>query len=141
LLIDCDPQANATSGLGIDKATVSKSLYDTLLDSSEPEAAIIATKLKYLDLLPAHINLVAAELELVERDGREKLMRDKLSPVKSRYDFIIYDCPPSLGLLTLNAMVAADEVIVPIQAEYYALEGLSQLLQTIELVRRGLNPG
>ncbi|MCK4856522.1 MAG: ParA family protein [candidate division Zixibacteria bacterium] len=141
LLIDIDPQANATSGMGVDKNALEKSVYDLLIDSTPPEGIIVKTSLKYLDLLPSNINLVAAELELVDVDNRESILREKLSVIKDRYDYIIIDCPPSLGLLTLNAMVAADMLLIPIQAEYYALEGLSQLLNTIELVRQGPNPG
>ena len=141
LLIDIDPQANATSGMGVDKNALEKSVYDLLIDSTPPEGIIVKTILKYLDLLPSNINLVAAELELVDVDNRESILREKLSVIKDRYDYIIIDCPPSLGLLTLNAMVAADMLLIPIQAEYYALEGLSQLLNTIELVRQGPNPG
>ncbi len=140
LLLDFDPQANATSGMGIDKNTVTVSSYDFLLDSAETSKVIISGNLKYLDLMPAHINLVAAELELVELENRETVLRERLAKIKDNYDYIIIDCPPSLSLLTLNAMVAADQLIIPIQAEYYALEGLTQLLNTIDLVKRGLNP-
>jgi chromosome partitioning protein len=140
LLLDFDPQANATSGMGIDKNAVETSSYDFLLDSAEISQVIIPGNLKYLDLMPAHINLVAAELELVELENRETLLRERVTTIKDKYDYIIIDCPPSLSLLTLNAMVAADQLIIPIQAEYYALEGLTQLLATIDLVKRGLNP-
>lgn len=140
LLLDFDPQANATSGMGIDKNTITISSYDFLLDSTGTAEVIIPGSLKYLDLMPAHINLVAAELELVELENRETLLRERLATIKDKYDYIIIDCPPSLSLLTLNAMVAADQLIIPIQAEYYALEGLTQLLNTIDLVKRGLNP-
>jgi chromosome partitioning protein len=140
LLLDFDPQANATSGMGIDKNTVGVSSYDFLLDSAEISQVIIPGNLKYLDLMPAHINLVAAELELVELENRETLLRERLATIRDKYDYIIIDCPPSLSLLTLNAMVAADQLIIPIQAEYYALEGLTQLLNTIDLVKRALNP-
>lgn len=140
LLVDFDPQANATSGMGVDKNSVEKSAYDYLLGTANAEEIVIQGGLKYLDLLPANINLVAAELELVEMENRESALRQRLQGIKDKYDFIIIDCPPSLGLLTLNAMVAADQLIIPIQAEYYALEGLTQLLNTVELVKEGLNP-
>jgi chromosome partitioning protein len=139
LLVDIDPQANATSGMGLDKAELERSVYDLLLDANRFDEIVIKTSLKYLDLLPSNINLVAAELELVERDGRETRLAAKLAEVADRYDFILVDCPPSLGLLTVNALAAADQVLIPIQAEYYALEGLSQLLDTIRLVQERLN--
>ncbi len=140
LLLDLDPQANATSGMGIDKNKLDKSVYDLLLGDSVLESLLIDTGLRYLDLLPANIDLVAAELELVDRDDRESVLAKRLADKAPDYEFVIVDCPPSLGLLTLNALVAADEVLIPIQAEYYALEGLSQLLDTIKLVQERLNP-
>jgi chromosome partitioning protein len=140
LLLDLDPQANATSGMGIDKNKLDKSVYDLLLGDSVLESLLIDTGLRYLDLLPANIDLVAAELELVDRDDRESVLAKHLADKAPDYEFVIVDCPPSLGLLTLNALVAADEVLIPIQAEYYALEGLSQLLDTIKLVQERLNP-
>ena len=139
LLLDLDPQANTTSGMGIDKRGLDKSVYDLLLGDSTLESLLIDTGLKYLDLLPASIHLVAAELELVERDDRESVLAKCLADKAPEYEFVIVDCPPSLGLLTLNALVAADEILIPIQAEYYALEGLSQLLDTIKLVQERLN--
>ncbi|MFH2055609.1 MAG: AAA family ATPase [bacterium] len=140
LLLDSDPQANATSGMGIDKSTIENSVYDLLLGGAELKSLLVDTGLKYLDLLPANIHLVAAEIELVELDQRESVLSRKLAERAQDYEYVIIDCPPSLGLLTLNALVAADEVLIPIQAEYYALEGMSQLLDTIRLVKERLNP-
>lgn len=140
LLVDLDPQANATSGLGFDKRNLEFSVYDCLLGEQSVEAVIQKTNIKHLDVAPANINLVAAELELVDRANRETLVREKLGTIADYYDYIIVDCPPSLGLLTLNALVAADQLLIPIQAEYYALEGLSQLIDTIQLVQQSLNP-
>ena len=139
LLLDLDPQANTTSGMGIDKSKLDKSVYDLLLGDSDFESLLIDTGLRYLDLLPANIDLVAAELELVDHDNRESVLAQRLAGKAPDYEFVIIDCPPSLGLLTLNALVAADEVLIPIQAEYYALEGLSQLLDPIKLVQERLN--
>ncbi len=141
LLVDADPQANATSGVGLDKAEIGRSLYEVIM-SGEPLAEIIrhSVGLPLLDVAPSTQDLVGAELELVNRPGRESIMRRALEPVRGRYDFTLIDCPPSLGLLTLNMLAAADSVIIPIQCEYYALEGLSQLLNTINLVQRNFNP-
>ena len=140
LLVDADPQGNATSGLGINKREVMKSSYDVII-SGEPAANVIrTTAFKGLDILPANMNLAGAELELVDMQGRESRIRNALAPVKDKYDFIIIDCPPSLGLLTVNILCAVDSVIVPIQCEYYALEGLSQLMNTIRQVKRLYNP-
>lgn len=140
LLVDLDPQGNATSGMGIDKRSLPSSVYDLFGDETSIEAVIQKTNIKYLDIIPSNINLVAAELELVERTDRETFMRDRLAGIRDFYDYIVIDCPPSLGLLTLNALVAADHLLIPIQAEYYALEGLSQLVDTIQLVQQSLNP-
>lgn len=140
LLIDLDPQSNATSGMGIDKKNLGASVYDLLEDSKPVEEVIMKTNIKYLDIIPANINLVAAELELIERENRETILRDKIAKIGEYYDYVVVDCPPSLGLLTLNALVAADHLLIPIQAEYYALEGLSQLVDTISLVQQSLNP-
>ncbi len=140
LLVDADPQGNATSGLGINKREVIKSSYDVII-SGEPAANVIrTTAFRGLDILPANMNLAGAELELVDMQGRESRIRNALAPVKDKYDFIIIDCPPSLGLLTVNILCAVDSVIVPIQCEYYALEGLSQLMNTIRQVKRLYNP-
>ena len=139
LLIDVDPQANATSGLGIDSRNVEKSIYDVFVNHESIENIVISTKVPNLSLAPSHINLVGTEVELVQVIAREKILKEALRPVKDQYDYIILDCPPSLGILTLNSLTAADSVLIPIQCEYYALEGLSKLLNTIRLVQRHLN--
>ena len=140
LLIDIDPQANSTSGLGFDKKAVGQSIYDVLTNGVPLGRAIIPTDIEYLSLLPSHINLVGAEIELVNLPNREFILKKAISQVVDKYRFIIVDCPPSLGLLTLNTLTAADSVIIPIQCEYYALEGLGQLMNTINLVKKNLNP-
>jgi chromosome partitioning protein len=140
LLIDCDPQANTTSGVGVDKAKLESSVYDAIIGRKTMLDVIIPTDLSFLNLAPSSIALVGAEVELVNMMSREKVLAKALEPVLSLYDYIIIDCPPSLGLLTLNALTAADSVMIPIQCEYYALEGLSQLLHTIRLVQQNLNP-
>ena len=139
LLVDIDPQANATSGLGINPEDQRESSYEVLLSDAEIEEAVIKTNVPFLDILPSHIRLVGAEVELVDMLEREHRLRRQLLKVKDKYDYIIIDCPPSLGLLTLNALSASDSVLIPIQCEYYALEGLSQLLNTIHLVQKNLN--
>jgi chromosome partitioning protein len=139
LLVDIDPQANSTSGLGFEPRQVRNSIYEVLINDLDANQAIVKTQLKYLDLLPSHVRLVGAELELVGAISREKILERALSRLKTPYDYIFIDCPPSLGLLTLNALTAADAVLIPIQCEYYALEGLSQLLNTIRLVQKHLN--
>jgi len=141
LLVDADPQGNSTSGLGVKKDGDVKSVYDVLINEVSVEAATRDTMIPTLKLLPAHISLAGAEVELVEVAQREYLLREALAPVSDRYDYILVDSPPSLGLLTINALTAArDGVVIPVQCEYLALEGLSQLMQTIELVRSRLNP-
>lgn len=140
LLIDIDPQANSTSGLGINPREVKKSIYEVLIDDLNINEAIVRTELEYLDLLPSHVRLVGAEVELVSAISREKILERALRQLRKQYKFIFIDCPPSLGLLTLNALTAADSVLIPIQCEYYALEGLSQLLNTIRIVQKHLNP-
>ncbi|NNE69302.1 MAG: ParA family protein [Rhodothermales bacterium] len=139
LLVDFDPQANCSSGVGIDPRTVTASSYEILVGAVSFEDAIRTTEMPFLDLVPSHINLVGAEIEMVDVPDRERILRNAMLPVKDRYDFIIIDCPPSLGLLTLNALTASDSVLIPVQAEYFALEGLGQLLNTIKLVRQHLN--
>jgi len=139
LLIDIDPQANATSGLGVDSRTLPISIYDVIINKESVSTALLNTKVPNLDLLPSHINLVGAEVELVQVIAREQLLREAVKTIKDAFDFIIIDCPPSLGILTLNALTAADGVLIPIQCEYYALEGLSQLLNTVKLVQKHLN--
>jgi chromosome partitioning protein len=140
LLLDLDPQANATSGLGQDKSQVERGIYDVLMEETPLSAIIQPTHLEKLWLAPSQIDLAGAEVEMVEREGREHLLTPKLAEIKDKYKYIVIDCPPSLGLLTVNALAAASSVLIPIQAEYYALEGLGQLLNTIELVRNGINP-
>lgn len=141
LLIDGDPQANATSGVGVELPRIRTSLYDVLLDGRPlRDSTVRATHFPLLDVVPATQDLVGAEIELVSRPDRESLVRAALVPVRNRYDFVLIDCPPSLGLITLNMLAAADGVLIPIQCEYYALEGLSKLLNTIRLVQRNFNP-
>ncbi len=139
LLIDIDPQANATSGLGIDFRNLSTSIYDVIINKEAVNSSVISTKVPNLHILPSHINLVGAEVELVQVIAREQILRESLQSTKHNFDFIIIDCPPSLGILTLNALAASEGVIIPIQCEYYALEGLSQLLNTVRLVQKHLN--
>lgn len=138
LLIDADPQGNATSGLGIDK-DVNFSIYDVLVNDVEIENTLIQTKVKNLDICPSNINLAGAEVELVSMMSREHRLKEKTNSQKDNYDYIIIDCPPSLGLITLNAFTASDSVLIPVQCEYYALEGLGQLINTINLVKKHLN--
>ena len=140
LLIDADPQANATSGLGIDVDTVELGTYQLLEHSVTAKEIIIATDSPNLDLIPAHIDLVAVEIELVDKDRREYKMKEAISGLRDSYDYILIDCAPSLGLLTLNALTAADSVIIPIQCEYFALEGLGKLLNTIKSIQKIHNP-
>jgi len=140
LLVDLDPQGNATSGLGVDRSTITHSIYDVLLKEVAMEDAIEPTSVRDLFVVPATIDLAGAEIELVSVFSRESRLRNALADVAGDFSVVFVDCPPSLGLLTVNALTAADEVMIPIQCEYYALEGLSQLLQNIELVRSNLNP-
>ena len=140
LLIDVDPQGNSTSGLGIDKSTVKRCVYDCLVNDVPMDEAIVSTKVENLGLLPATIQLAGAEVELVSVLARENMLKRALEKVKYRYDFVLMDRPPSLGLLTINALTAASSVLVPIQCEFYALEGLSQLMRTVRLVQKNLNP-
>ncbi|MEZ4796372.1 MAG: AAA family ATPase [Flavobacteriaceae bacterium] len=140
LLIDADPQANATSGLGIDVEQIEIGTYQLLEHTSSAEECIVATSAPNVDIIPAHIDLVAIEIELVDKDEREYMLKKAISHLKSAYDYILIDCAPSLGLLTLNALTAADAVIIPIQCEYFALEGLGKLLNTIKSVQKIHNP-
>ena len=139
LLVDLDPQGNATTGMGFSKSALKKSVYNVLIDGDEAKDNILRTEMETLDILPANIDLAGAEVELVYKKNREKVLKEAIDKIKSNYDYIFIDCPPSLGLITINALVAADSVIIPIQSEYYALEGLSQLMNTISLVRQHLN--
>jgi len=140
LLIDCDPQANATSGLGLVKDPERVCTYHLLLGAASAEEALQTTELDQLWLIPSHKNLLGANIELVEAAGREYRLRDALAPLRERFQFIVLDCPPALDLLTVNALVAADSVLIPMQAEYFALEGISELLDTVERIRAALNP-
>ena len=140
LLIDIDPQANSTSGLGIETSEIQYSIYDVLSSQTPINDVIIPTKVPNLDIVPSHINLVGSEIELVSLPYREKILKKAFEGLTKDYRYIIIDCPPSLGLLTLNALTASDSVLIPVQAEYYALEGLGQLLNTINIVRKHLNP-
>jgi len=140
LLVDCDPQSNATSGLGLAKDPQRTSTYHLLMQAAEAESALHKTELEQLWIIPSHKDLIGANLELVDAARREFRMRDALQPIRDRFQFVVLDCPPALDLLTLNALVAADAVIIPMQAEYFALEGISELLDTIERIRVGLNP-
>ena len=139
LLIDADPQANSTSGVGFDPRNIKTSIYECLMDEVEPQNIILNTSTPNLDLLPSHIDLVGAEIEMINQPNREKMMRKVVAKIKDDYDFIIIDCSPSLGLITVNSLVAADSVIVPVQCEYFALEGLGKLLNTIKIVQSRLN--
>jgi chromosome partitioning protein len=140
LLIDIDPQANCTSGVGIDPRTVRSSTYEILIGETTFEDAVVRTEMPFLDLVPSHINLVGAEIEMIDVAERESVLKSALQGARRKYDFVVMDCPPSLGLLTLNSLTAADSVLIPVQAEYFALEGLGQLLNTIKIVRQHLNP-
>lgn len=140
LMADTDPQGNATSGIGINKSVINKSIYDVLLNKCSIKDSIVEKAYENLDVLPCNINLTGAEIELVGALSRETRLKKALSSISEEYDYIFLDCPPSLGLLTLNALVASDGIVIPIQCEFYALEGVSQLLNTINLVRDGLNP-
>ena len=139
LVVDFDPQGNATSGFGLEKGGIENTVYQMLIGETVAKESIEKNVQNNLDILPSDVNLAGAEIELLEMDNKESLLRDNLKSIKNQYDFIIIDCPPSLNLLTINALTAADTVIVPIQCEYYALEGLSQILKTINLVKRKLN--
>jgi len=139
LLIDLDPQANATSGVGINKRELTQGVYDVLHEHIPMDSAIIATDIEKLKIVPSSISLTGAEVELVNVMGREYRLKKALQEMKTKFDFVIFDCPPSLGLLTINGLTAATSVIIPIQCEYYALEGLSQLMQTLDLIRDNLN--
>ncbi len=140
LLVDLDPQGNATSAFGVDKTGLTTHVYQALIDEVPLGSAIVQTDVPFLDLVPTNTDLIGAEVELVSMLGREGRLATSLAPLDERYDFVIIDCPPSLGLLTLNALTAADSVLIPLQCEYYALEGMSHLLATIDLIKARLNP-
>jgi chromosome partitioning protein len=142
LIMDIDPQGNTTSGMGISKKNLTTTIYELLIDeTADPMQAVLATSVEGLKLLPASVDLAGAEIELVQLEGREKRLRKVLDRIRGRFDYIFIDCPPSLGLLTINSLTAVDSVLIPIQCEFYALEGVSQLMSTIGLVKRSLNPG
>ena len=140
LLVDMDPQSNSSSGLGLTKDKIKKSIYDILINNASPDEVIMATDLEYLKILPSSISLVGAEIEMVNMMSREHQLKKVLTPITDKFDYVIIDCPPSLGLLTINVLTAVDSVIIPIQCEYFALEGLGQLINTINLVKENLNP-
>ncbi len=141
LILDIDPQGNTTSGMGISKKGLRNTMYEILVDDKlDPRKAIIHTNIKNLDIIPASVQLAGAEIELVQLEGREKRLKKALNKIKDDYDYVFIDCPPSLGLLTINSLTAVDSVLIPIQCEFYALEGVSQLMSTIELVKKNLNP-
>ncbi len=139
LLVDMDPQANSTSGYGFDQRTLQNTIYDALINDEQADSILLDTELSYLKLLPSSISLVGAEVELVSAISREHRLSRALEPIRDKYKYILIDCPPSLGLLTINSLTASDSVLIPIQCEYYALEGLGQLLNTIRLVQKHLN--
>ncbi|MFC6999372.1 ParA family protein [Rufibacter roseus] len=140
LLVDADPQANATSGIGFDPNNIEKSIYQCMVDGTGVDEIILTSPIDYLDLIPSHIDLVGAEVEMINLPNREEKMKQVLAPLKEKYDFIIIDCSPSLGLITVNSLTAADSVIIPVQCEYFALEGLGKLLNTIKIIQSRLNP-
>ena len=140
LVVDADPQANASSGLGVDIKEVECSLYECIIDNADVRDAIYTTDIDGLDIIPSHIDLVGAEIEMLNLSNREMVLKNMLAPIRDDYDFIIIDCSPSLGLITINALTASDSVIIPIQSEYFALEGLGKLLNTVRIVQTRLNP-
>lgn len=139
LVVDADPQANASSGLGVDIRNLKNTIYEGLIGKCSPKEAVMKTPFENIDIIPSHINLVGAELEMVQMDSREKRLRELLYPLSSLYDYILIDCSPSLGIITVNALTASDSIIIPVQCEYFALEGLSKLLNTIKIIKSKLN--
>lgn len=139
LLVDADPQANSTTGIGFDLHNITRGIYDCMVNETLPSDVILKTEIPFLDLIPSHIDLVGAEIEMINYPERESVLKNALRSIKDKYDFIIIDCSPSLGLITVNALVASDSVIVPVQAEFFALEGLGKLLNTIKIVQSRLN--
>lgn len=140
LLVDADPQANSTTGVGFDLHNITTSLYDCMVNNASANEVVLKSEISYLDLIPSHIDLVGAEIEMINYPNRETIMKSVIEPLREDYDFIVIDCSPSLGLITVNALVAADSVIVPVQCEFFALEGLGKLLNTIKIVQSRLNP-
>lgn len=141
LLVDCDPQANATTGLGIDKKNLASTLYHGLIGQAQVDELVQDTAIPSLKMVPSNVELIGFEVEMMDTQGRETILKRFIAPLGERYDFILLDCPPSLNLLTVNAMTAADAMLIPLQCEFYALEGLSQLLQTVKRIKQSLNPG
>ncbi len=141
LLVDADPQANASSGLGIEIRDLERTVYECLIDEIDPKTAIVETGIERLKLIPSHIDLVGAEIEMRDLDKREERMKDMLNRVRDEFDYILIDCSPSLGLITINALTASDSVIIPVQCEFFALEGIAKLLNTIKIIKSNLNPG
>jgi len=141
LLVDADPQANASSGLGIEIRDLENTVYECLIDGIDPHKAIVDTSINNLKLLPSHIDLVGAEIEMRDIDKREERMKSFLHPLRDEYDYILIDCSPSLGLITINALTASDSIIIPVQCEFFALEGIAKLLNTIKIIKSNLNPG
>ncbi|MGM9723048.1 MAG: ParA family protein [Prevotella sp.] len=140
LIVDADPQANASSGLGVDIKDIDSSLYECIIDHADIRDAIYTTDIDGLDIVPSHINLVGAEIEMLNLENREKVLNELLAPVRDDYDYVIIDCSPSLGLITVNALTAANSVLIPVQCEYFAIEGISKLLSTIKIIKTKLNP-
>lgn len=140
LVVDADPQANASSGLGVDIRNVEVSIYECLVNGNDAQTAVVPTEIEGLDIIPSHIDLVGAEIEMLNMDNREQILKHILVPLKTKYDYILIDCSPSLGLITINALTASDSVIIPVQCEYFALEGISKLLNTIKIIKTKLNP-
>jgi chromosome partitioning protein len=140
LLVDCDPQANATTGVGLDKARLTRTLYHGMIGEAGADAVIVDSQIEYLKIMPSRVELIGFDVEMIDRPQREQALRRLLTPVAGNFDYIVIDCPPSLSLLTVNAMTAADALLIPLQCEFYALEGLSQLVQTFQRIKSGLNP-
>jgi chromosome partitioning protein len=140
LLVDADPQANSTTGIGFDLQNITKSLYDCMVNEATASEVVLKTDISHLDLIPSHIDLVGAEIEMINYPNRESVLEKTLAPIRDDYDFIVIDCSPSLGLITVNALVASDSVVVPVQTEFFALEGLGKLLNTVKIVQNRLNP-
>ena len=140
LLIDADPQANSSSGVGVDVNEIETSIYECIANDIDPHEAIYTTDIEGMDIIPSHIDLVGAEIEMLSLDNREMILKELLAPLREEYDYILIDCSPSLGLITVNALTAADSVIIPVQCEYFALEGISKLLNTIKIIKKRLNP-
>jgi chromosome partitioning protein len=140
LLVDADPQANSTTGTGFDLHNITRSLYDCMVNEAQAKDVILKSDIPHLDLMPSHIDLVGAEIEMINSPNRESVLKNILDPVRDEYDFIVIDCSPSLGLITVNALVASDSVVVPVQTEFFALEGLGKLLNTVKIVQNRLNP-